>query len=87
MAKITLTREDVHGYPLDDERHELLLFRGELQETPERYRAAKYVLPLIDKRLAEISAERNRLRLGESNPKEFAEKVRDIEAEQHPEGH
>jgi hypothetical protein len=81
MAKIAFTRESSYGEPLDNERHQLLLFRGELREQSERYLGAKYIVPLIDRRLREIQAERNHLGLPDSDPLVYAEKERDYEME------
>ena len=80
MPKITLTKEDIVGGPLNEEQYELLLFRAEVAEA-DRYRIAKYVLPLIDKRLQEIEDARNRAGLSAFDPVNYAETVRDHEAE------
>ena len=69
------------GAPLYEERYELRLFRDELREWPERYRPAKYLFPLIDKRLLEIEADLKRLGLPESDPVEQADKKRDYALE------
>jgi len=81
MPIVTISRADLFGTPLDEERHELLLFQGELREWPEHYKTAKYMLPLIGRRLEEIQAERKNLSLPESDPLEYAEKERDYELE------
>jgi hypothetical protein len=81
MPKINLTRQNIYGDPLDGERHALRLFRDELREWPERYQAAKYTIPLIDKRLQDIEVERKRLALPESDPVRYAERERDYDLE------
>jgi hypothetical protein len=81
MPIINLTKENIYGEPLDEERHELLLFRGELLDTSERYQLAKHLIPLIDNRLQKINDERALWGLAESDPVAYAEKVRDYDTE------
>jgi hypothetical protein len=72
MPSVTFTREDIHGGPLDAERHELLLALTAL-DLADQYRTDKYVRPLIRKRLEEIENERRLLGLKESDPARHAE--------------
>jgi hypothetical protein len=80
MAIIQFTGEEKFGAPLENERHVLEVFRGELAEEGRR-ETAKYVLPLIDRRLQEITDERACRGLEASDPIRYAESVRDGEEE------
>ncbi len=70
MPIINVTREDIEGFPLDEERHELLSFLADLDLA---HRPSKYVRPLINERLQEIEQKRRVLGLKESDPSIIAE--------------
>jgi hypothetical protein len=63
---------------LTAEEYELLLFRGELAEAG-RPGSVEFVLPLIDKRLQEIRAERERLGLPPSDFGKYGDAMRESE--------
>ena len=70
--------KDENYTDLSAEEYELLLFRGELAEGG-RPASMEFVLPLIDKRLQEIRAERQRLGLSPSDPGKYGDAVRESE--------
>ncbi len=78
MAQFTLTKEDILGHPLDEERYVLLSRLTELDLAD--HRTGKYERPLTRKRLQEIEEERKRLGLAESNPTRYVEAEAAIEA-------
>jgi hypothetical protein len=80
MPIITPTREDILGYPLEEERHTLLQMVDRL-DVDGGYQDNKYVKPLLKKRLAEIEEERTRLDLARSDPDKYAEVLAEIEDE------
>jgi hypothetical protein len=61
---------------LSAEEYELMLFRGELAEAG-RPATVEFVVPLIDRRLQEIRAEREGHGLAPSDPAAYADAVRE----------
>jgi len=77
MPIVRFTNEQKFGAPLNHERYDLLLIKGELI-IEGRW---PLLLPLIDRRLAEVELERERLGLSASDPAQYADAVRDGEEE------
>lgn len=70
MPRITITRDEALGYPLDEERDELLTF---IAEEHAHLRDRKYLHRLVRDRLKQLEAQCKELGLADSDPALLAE--------------